>query len=117
MMNVELVTQIREIRNRPLEFNETEDRTVASRKVVEEIDRLVIVEEASCYFEPESEHVDSSTFLVAVTKSGRNLKLMEVNLPPTEAEERQMEEVAVWRDDLDRHFGIPTVAERESKIN
>ncbi len=80
-MRVELVAPIREIRNQSLEFSVEEDRASWGRKIVEEVDKLVIVEEGVCYFEPESEHLEVKKFLVAVTKSGRNLKVLEVNMP------------------------------------
>jgi len=85
-MNVNLTVQASEIKDSLVwdkeEHFEGDGNTYFSgSKVVEEIERLVIVVEGSCVSMPEWDDVETHTYLVAITKSGRKLRLFEIEYP------------------------------------
>ncbi len=86
-MNVELKIQVSEIKKDgydDLEWNEEKSglpgccTQYASSKITEIVTGLVIVEETCCNSMPEWDDVDSHEYLVALTKSGKKLRLFEI---------------------------------------
>ncbi len=79
-MNANLKMPIKQITG-ALEFSTQDEYGHGTkREIIHEIKRLVIVERVSINVMPEWEDIQSEAFLVAITDSGKQFALMEVEL-------------------------------------
>jgi hypothetical protein len=82
-MNVDLKIQASEIKDdvewsKEESFDGDSNTYLSSSRIVETVEHLVIIEEGSCVSMPEWDDVVAHEYLVAITKSGKKIRLLEI---------------------------------------